>query len=179
MIIKSFQSENEAVINTAYLMAGAARTAPKTKGEDRIETLILTDEDITKISDYLKEQGQKNNLNLYKRDGRILQEADAILLIAVENKPSNLGKICGYCGHDCTTEGNVCSFTSIDLGIAVGSAISVAADNRVDDRVLFSAGKAALELGYFDEEYTQVLAIALASKGKNPFFDRIEQFNWD
>ena len=34
------------------------------------------------------------------------------------------------------------------MGIAIGSAVSVAADNRVDSRVMFSIGKVAEEMDY-------------------------------
>ena len=41
----------------------------------------------------------------------------------------------------------MCAFSVTDLGIAVGSAVSLAADNRMDNRVLFSAGKGAARMG--------------------------------
>jgi glycerol-3-phosphate dehydrogenase subunit C len=39
-----------------------------------------------------------------------------------------------------------CAFNSHDLGIAVGSAVSIAADFHADNRVMYSLGKAAVEL---------------------------------
>ena len=56
-------------------------------------------------------------------------------------------------------------------GIAVGSAVSVAADDRVDSRVLYSAGKAAQLMQYEDFDVVW-LAIPIAAYGKSPFFDR-------
>jgi uncharacterized ferredoxin-like protein len=42
----------------------------------------------------------------------------------------------------------------------------------VDNRILFSAGKAAINLGYFPETATIVYGIPLSVSSKSPFFDR-------
>ncbi len=68
--------------------------------------------------------------------------------------------------------GGVCAFNSIDLGIAVGSAISIAADFHVDNRVMYSIGKASMDLGFFGKDVKQALGIPLSVTGKSPFFDR-------
>lgn len=47
--------ERNAALEVAGLMCAAARTAPKTKGMDNIITLVLTDEEIVKISDKMME----------------------------------------------------------------------------------------------------------------------------
>jgi len=60
---------------------------------------------------------------------------------------------------------------SIDMGIALGSACAVAADARVDNRIMFSAGKAAMEMGYADGDVLWN-GIPLSVSGKSPFFDR-------
>ena len=60
-----------------------------------------------------------------------------------------------------------------DLGIAIGSAVSVAAAHHVDNRVMFSAGKAALNLKLFDDSQVCIAyGIPLSVSGKSPFFDR-------
>ena len=64
-----------------------------------------------------------------------------------------------------------CAFNMIDLGIAIGSAVSVAADCRVDSRVLYSAGKAAQLMQYEDFDVVWQ-GIPIAAYGKSPFFDR-------
>ena len=56
-------------------------------------------------------------------------------------------KKCGMCGFENCTEKekneNVpCAFNTGDLGIAIGSAVSVAADNRADNRVILEWGSA-------------------------------------
>ena len=60
----------------------------------------------------------------------------------------------------------------MDLGIALGSAVGVASAAHVDNRIMFSVGKAAISLGYLDKKITMVLGIPLSAKGKSPYFDR-------
>ena len=59
MIYTSSEMEQSAVLQAAALMCAAARTAPKAKGMDNIVTLVLTGEDIVKLSDKMKEIGQR------------------------------------------------------------------------------------------------------------------------
>jgi len=64
-----------------------------------------------------------------------------------------------------------CVYDPMDLGIAVGSAVSIAADRRIDNRVFFTAGKAASRLGLLGEAKL-IMGIPLAVAGKSPFYDR-------
>jgi uncharacterized ferredoxin-like protein len=59
-----------------------------------------------------------------------------------------------------------------DLGIAVGSAVSVAADHRIDNRVMFSVGRAALKLGLLPDDVVNCYGIPLSISSKSIFFDR-------
>jgi len=52
------------------------------------------------------------------------------------------------------------------------TAVSVAADRRVDTRIMYTAGRAAVELKMLGEKIKIIYAIPLSSSGKNPFFDR-------
>ena len=45
MIVNSVAAEEDALLTVAKLMVAAARTAPKTRGEDSIHTAIVTGED--------------------------------------------------------------------------------------------------------------------------------------
>ena len=60
----------------------------------------------------------------------------------------------------------------MDLGIAIGSAVSMAADARVDNRVMFSVGRAAMEMKLLGDRVSQMVGIPLCVSGKSPFFDR-------
>jgi uncharacterized ferredoxin-like protein len=62
----------------------------------------------------------------------------------------------------------------MDLGVALGSAVSVAADARIDNRMMFTIGKAAASMGLLGE-YEMIIGVPLSVSGKTPFFDREEQ----
>jgi uncharacterized ferredoxin-like protein len=83
---------------------------------------------------------------------------------------------CGFCGKP-TCEalemaGGTCAFNSIDLGIATMSAAEVAGRFHIDNRIMYSIGRACLDLGMFGPKVKQALGIPLSVTGKNPFFDR-------
>ena len=48
----------------------------------------------------------------------------------------------------------------------------MAADRRVDTRIMYTAGCAALALGLLGADVKIAYAIPLSISGKNPFFDR-------
>lgn len=84
---------------------------------------------------------------------------------------------CGLCGFkDCDEKNRYsehpCAFNTGDLGIAVGSAVSTAADCRVDNRIMYSVGKAVRELKLMGDDIKIIMAIPLSCRGKSPFFDR-------
>ena len=83
---------------------------------------------------------------------------------------------CGYCGFpDCNAmfnAGGTCSFNAGDLGTAVGSAVAMAADLRIFNRIMYNAGKVAVELDLLGGDVSIAYGLPLASKGKNPLFDR-------
>ncbi len=58
-----------------------------------------------------------------------------------------------------------------DLGIAVGSAAKTAQIHNADNRILFTAGVAALSL-HLLPDCTCAYGIPLSVTGKNIFFDR-------
>lgn len=68
--------------------------------------------------------------------------------------------------------GGHCAYDDIDLGVAVGSAVSVAADLRIDNRVLFTAGVAAVQLQLLGEDVATVLAIFSVNCAPQSIFTR-------
>ncbi|MGB4438846.1 MAG: ferredoxin domain-containing protein [Sedimentibacter sp.] len=58
------------------------------------------------------------------------------------------------------------------MGIAIGSAASIAMDERVDNRIMHSVGIAAADLKLLGEETKIVYGIPLYIGSKNVFFDR-------
>jgi uncharacterized ferredoxin-like protein len=64
-----------------------------------------------------------------------------------------------------------CVIKMADLGIAVGSAVKTASIHNLDNRVMYSAGVAALSLDWLPE-CSVAYAIPVRAAGKNIFFDR-------
>ena len=97
-----------------------------------------------------------------------------MVVIGVEANTAGLN--CGFCGKpscEALEEADgICSFNSIDLGIATASAAEVAGRFHVDNRIMYSTGRACLDLSLFGPKVKQALGIPLSVTGKNPFFDR-------
>ncbi|UCG38521.1 MAG: ferredoxin [bacterium] len=166
----------EMMVEAAKEMAVAARTAPKARGRDQLHILILTEGDKDAVAERMREIGVGEDIDFFRRDAENVLAVPVLLILGTEVSPTEV-RHCGYCGWaDCSENRergtNPCAFTVGDLGIAVGSAASLAARRHVDNRVMFSAGKAALELGLFPSTVKVALGIPLSATGKNPFFDR-------
>lgn len=178
MILGNEEAEKRAILQTADMMAAAARTAPKACGIDNLEVLILDGADKDRLAAEMRRLGNEfgTGMEFMVRDGNLVDISPVVLLFGARTNPAGLGNACGFCGFKNCAE-NIgqkasCAFNTIDLGIAIGSAVSVAADHRIDNRVLYSAGKAALNLGLFADSVKAALGIPLSVSSKNPFFDR-------
>ena len=176
MIYESTDLERDAVLDAARRMCAAARTAPKAKGIDHIATMVLTGEDKDRVADELARLSEPLGYKFFLRDAKNVRAAGALVLLGTREGQRGLNAGCRHCHFedcaDCAEKGGVCVYDPMDLGIAIGSAVSVAADCRVDNRVLFSAGRAAMSLNLLGEDVHMVMAVALAAAGKSPFFDR-------
>jgi uncharacterized ferredoxin-like protein len=165
----------DAVIRVAEAMALAARTAPKARGLDLLEVLVLGEGDIEKLAAGIKAIGEREKHQTFLRDGENVKAAQAVVLIGAKRKTIGL-RYCSFCGYASCEEaeraGALCAYNSGDLGIAVGSAVAVAADHRVDNRVMYTVGKAAIEMKLFGPEIVIAFGIPLSVSSKNPFFDR-------
>ena len=176
MIYHSDELEMEAVLDAARRMCAAARTAPKAKGIDHIVTMVLTGADKDRVADELERLSAPLGYGFFMRDASNVRAAAALVLIGVREGSRGLNEGCRHCHFDncadCAEKGGMCVYDPMDLGIAIGSAVAAAADDRVDNRVLFSAGRAAMSLGLMGEDARMVMGIPLSVRGKNPFFDR-------
>ncbi len=172
MIINQRENRQEAVIQAGLRMMTAARTAPKARGLDLVETALVSGDDLKAISEEMLKLHEATGRPVFKRDSANILQGDALMLIGTRRQLVGLN--CGHCGFPtCGSKpADVpCAFNSIDVGIAVGSACSMAADMRIDTRVMYSAGMAAMRLNLLPG-CGSVLAIALSATSKNPFFDR-------
>ena len=177
MIIDSKKAEEQAVLNLAYGVCAAMRTAPKTRGIDHLDMAILTGEDKKKLSDEMRRLGKSFGEagGSFLRDAGNVDASAVVVIVGAKYETRGLNERCCLCGFKgcaaCSGAGAACVFTSIDLGIALGSAAALAADNRADSRIMFSIGKAAASLGLLGE-YKLIMGIPLSVSGKSPFFDR-------
>ncbi|HDZ77509.1 MAG TPA: ferredoxin [Candidatus Omnitrophica bacterium] len=156
-------------------MLAAARTAPKARGIDNIETKVIGKPQIKRLAATMKQIAKSENLAFFARDAQNILRCDKIILIGTKIKPMGL-TVCGFCGFkDCATaqkKGAICSYNAIDLGIALSSAVNTAALFHIDNRIMYTIGKAALKLGLLKKNVKIVFGIPLAAYGKNIFFDR-------
>ena len=177
MIIDSKKAEEQAVLNLAYGICAAARTAPKACGIDHLETAVLTGEDVEKLSAEMRRIGESfgDSGKFFIRDAGNVDNSVAVVLVGAKYETRGLSERCGLCGFKncgaCSAAGATCIYTPLDLGIALGSAVALVSDNRVDNRIMFTIGKAAASLGLLGE-YKLIMGIPLAVMGKSPFYDR-------
>lgn len=175
MIINSQEIEERAVERIADMMCVAARTAPKGKGIDNLVTLIVNGQDKEKLSAEMRRVAQESGMEFFERDANCIDKAALVVLLGQNVKPMGV-KPCGYCGYadcaECARGTGLCAISIGDLGIALGSAVNAAAVYHADNRVMFSVGKAAINIGIFGEEVKVAYGIPLSITGKSPFFDR-------
>ncbi len=175
MLKTMYDAEKDAIFAVADLMAAAAKTAPKGSGRDTIITAIVSGEEKDRLRDKLDELGKEYGEAFMVRDAGNIDNSTCVVLIGCYNSYFGL-KNCSMCGFpncgETKKHGSPCVFNVSDLGIAVGSAVSVAADQRIDNRVMYSAGRAAVALGLLGEKVKICYAIPLTVTQKSIYFDR-------
>ena len=181
--ITSKEGEAQGLMRAAGLMMVSCRTAPKSGGIDDIETVLLTGEEKDKIAEQMEKMGEERKLEGFKRDADNVNRSEALLVVGINGRKS-FGVPCGACGHstcqefDATApvsgldfEGPTCIFKALDLGIALGSAVKMATELNVDNRIMYRAGTAAKSLGYLSHS-SVVMGIPISACGKSIYFDR-------
>ena len=176
-----------AVEMVAELMALSARTAPKGRGQDSIETVILCGDRLQELADEMRKMGRARGLNFFLRDAANVEKSDACLVIGLRGE--SVGLDCGGCGHitcqkmhdaqrdflekqpEKLFHGPCCAIKVTDLGIALGSAAKTAGLHNVDNRIMFSAGAAALSNKML-QGCLMAYALPLKAGGKSIYFDR-------
>lgn len=172
MIQNERDCRHEHVLDVARQMLTAARTAPKGKGVDIIEAALVTGENIKKLAEKMVAMVEEHGMKFFLRDADNILQSECVVIIGTREQAQGLN--CGHCGFStCAgrTDGVPCALNTIDVGIAIGSACAMAADMRVDTRVMFSAGLAAQRLVWL-KGCKNVFAIPVSASSKNPFFDR-------
>ena len=96
MIINERTSRHENVIAATRQLLTAARTAPKARGVDIIEAILVEGDDLKILADKMIEIGNERNRPSFIRDaGNVLQ---AECIVAIGTSYQSLGLNCGYCG---------------------------------------------------------------------------------
>lgn len=179
-ILKGLESEQEILVELAKMILVSARTAPKTRGLDTIQTAIVTGKEKDAIADKMKSYATKKGDNWY-RDAKNIEDSAAVILIGVQGiPPDSLNcRLCGFktCEELIERRKNIkgpkpsCAFKLIDLGIALGSGAKTASIHNVDCRIMYRPGIAAKSLEYL-KDVDLIIAIPLSACGKNIYFDR-------
>ena len=176
MLYMAEQNEQAAVLTVAQEMCAAIRTAPKARGMDYIKTCVVTGQELEELAQKMEELFERYGEQFLARDAGCVRSSSAVVLAGVKNVYRGLNKVCGHCGFEdcnaCSQAGGECVYGPLDLGIALGSAVAIAASRGIDNRIMFSVGRAAMELGWLGKEYGCVMGIPLSVSGKSPFFDR-------
>jgi uncharacterized ferredoxin-like protein len=169
-------AETEAAVRVAELMCIAARTAPKACGIDNLVTAIVTDPgDKAKLAEAMRAFAAQVNAPFFARDAQNLLDAEACVIIGTRLQRLGIPgcNLCGFEGCQANeTAGARCAFNVGDLGIALGSAVSIAADHRVDCRIMYTIGRLGVALGLLGEDVKIAHGIPLSVTGKSIFFDR-------
>ncbi|WNY25210.1 ferredoxin domain-containing protein [Methanolapillus millepedarum] len=176
-------AEKDALLQMAKEILVAARTAPKGKGIDNLVTYILNDSEKEMLANEMEKLSEKLGM-FFVRDAGNIRNSDLVTIIGLKDtKPPGLN--CGACGFGTCAgltsapknkesvppfSGPICAIKSVDLGIAIGSAVSKAKDMCLDNRIMYSAGAAACSVKMIDAEYA--FAVPLSVSGKSIYFDR-------
>ena len=172
MILNERNGRHEYLLQAARQMMNAARTAPKGKGIDVIEIILIDGNELETLARKMENMAEELGFKFFLRDAANIRQAGCVVIIGTREQAQGLN--CGHCGFPtCTAraEGVPCALNTVDVGIAIGSACATAADLRLDTRVMFSVGWTAADMGWLDG-CSQIIAIALSASSKNPFFDR-------
>lgn len=151
----------EVVAQVAGFMSLAAKTAPKSLGQDYLVVRVATGEEVRRLAAAMEAFGRETGKKDFDRDGESVRQAAAVFLIGLKDaKP--LGLNCGACGFPRCEEaaahdgpefrGPHCFWRAMDMGIALGSAVKTASLFNVDNRVMYRAGVVARRLGLIDAD---------------------------
>ena len=176
------EANMEGIDIISELMTISAITAPKSKGENYVQTLTLKGDMLKKLAEAMRAFGEKNQKKDFDRDANNIDKSESVLLIGLK-KATVLGLNCNACGFEtCANlmkhpqneetefKGPVCMFRLLDLGIALGSAVKTAGMLNVDNRIMYRVGVVARQMGLVDWDIA--MGIPMSVSGKNIFFDR-------
>ncbi len=165
----------ETVETISGFIAAAAKTAPKAKGVDNLVMKIFTAGEISALADKMEETGKDTpRPQTFMRDADSIRKSSAVLVIGTLSKA--LGLDCSFCSRVSCAKAEKdsvpCAYNFTDLGIAIGSAVSKAADFRMDNRIMYTVGYTVKKHKMMGKNVQMALGVPFSASGKNPFFDR-------
>ncbi len=172
---------DNSILQVASMMELAARTAPKARGEDFVEILVLGRDKLEELARGMEKFGLERGRKNFDRDAQNVRNSSAVVLIGLKDATTT-GLNCGACGFstckqmesskpiDEDFKGPICSYRLLDLGIALGSAVKTAQILNVDNRIMYRIGVVARWLKIVKWDY--LMGIPLSATGKNIYFDR-------
>jgi uncharacterized ferredoxin-like protein len=172
----------EHLLQVARMMELAARTAPKSHGEDFVEVKTLMGDAINQLAREMVSFGQVRNKQDFDRDAANVEKSPVVMLIGLKGA-TTLGLDCSACGFETCSElesapktvtdfnGPICALRHLDFGIALGSAVKTAQMMNVDNRIMYRIGVVARHSGLVDWDF--VMGIPLSATGKSIYFDRL------
>jgi len=157
--------ELEDVVNyVAKLMVVSAITAPKARGVNNVVVRVLSGkDDLEALARKMEELSQLYG-DFFVRDANSVRNSDAVVVIGCKIVKMGFKKPEKWVINADTI------LSLMNLGIALGSAVKTASLLNVDNRIMFSIGVAAQEMGLIDADYA--FGIPLSAKPKNIYFDR-------
>ena len=193
--IKGNDARKEAVMHVATLAAAAAYRAPQLSGRLKIETEIVTGEDMDPILDFFEQLApiapvmkfDYETLKFFRKN----KETLPILLIGSDLTRSELGWDCGACGFATCGEFNIytkknrspghmidgpsCIWKLLDFNAACDFACASVAQNRMDCRAMGTIGLAAKSVGFLPGS-SYVTAIPIGPAAEMVYFSRPQNF---
>lgn len=167
------QIHSNAVKRVAENMMLAAKTAPKGRGIEKLHYLLIAGEHLQQLANTMRQIAAANEIPFFARDAGNVEKSSYMLLIGASNEPRQVA-LCHHCGFGCKAKPTEtpCAITQADLGIAIGSAVSLAANFHIDNRIMYSAGVAAVQSGFFPVGISIAYGIPVHASEKSIFFDR-------
>jgi uncharacterized ferredoxin-like protein len=184
---KSEKAEKEAMGIIASMMVASARTAPKANGVDDVEMLVLNGDDLESLASVMDkiaaQRASPYPSEAFHMNADMVRQSSCVLLIGVRGRRRNIEKPldCGACGYGTCENfqkagrrkgndfsGPTCILKALDLGIAIGSAVKLAGEFHVDNRIMYTIGVAAKRMQLLDADV--IIGIPLSITGKNPYF---------
>jgi uncharacterized ferredoxin-like protein len=173
----------ESVKQVASFMITSVVTAPKACWVSSVTYTVVSGNSLQKLASLMIDEVKGRDKYLseaFIRDANTVKFSSLVVLVGVNGKPKNIN--CGGCGFkncagfakvkkkEADFTGPNCILQVLDLGIALGSAVKMASQFNIDNRIMYTVGVTAKRMKLLDGDI--ILGIPLSVSEKNPYFDR-------